>query len=239
MISILLPYRYVDERRAQLYHWTALRWRRLGWRGVDVEVLCGQGPEDGPWVKALAYADALRRAEGEVIVFADADCYFPRAITAIDMMLRGEADWVRTADEVRRLTNAGTLKVLCGMEPEEAEHTYGLEEPAYTHEAAGAGTILWRSDAERVPLDPRFEGWGHEDSAWADALTTLVGHGAYCPQSVCYHLLHEPQQRLSRTMGSEEGRRLRRRYQRASGDVEAMTALLDEFRCSSTSAISS
>lgn len=239
MISILIPYRPVDEQRQRLFAWTKIQWRRVGWSAVDVVVVVGRGPSGGPWIKAHAYAEALARSTGEVVVFADADCFFPLAVPAIDMLMRGEAEWVRMADEVHRLSPKATNMVLAGMHCEEAEHRYGLSEPAYTHSAAGAGTVLWRADAERVPLDPRFEGWGHEDSAWADALTTLVGHGAYCPQSICYHLWHEPQQRLSRQVGSVEGRQLRKRYQRALGDVEAMTSLLDEFRCSSTSAISS
>lgn len=231
LISVLLPYRPVDRQRALLYDWTKLHWRRIH-VGCDIQVVTGQGPDDGPWRKALAYAEALERSKGDIVVFADADCYFPRAPEAIAMLVRGEAEWVRAADEVRRLTDRGTQMVLKGMEPEDAELAYGLDEPAYTHDAAGAGTILWRADAERVPLDPRFEGWGHEDRAWADALTTLVGHGAFCPQSICYHLWHEPQARQSRTRGSDESWRLWRRYQRARGDAEAMSALLDEFRCS-------
>ena len=228
MISVLIPYRRVDDRRHKLYEWTKLQWRRMRTES-NLQVVVGSCPA-GPWRKALAYADALERALGDIIVFADADCFFPQAGEAINMLARGDSEWVRTADEVRRLTDLGTKAVLEGWTVQDAEQRFGLDEPAYTHEAAGAGTILWRADAERVPLDPRFEGWGHEDSAWADALTTLVGHGAYCPGSICYHLWHEPQARLSRVVGSRESLRLRRRYGRALGDVEAMTALLGEFQ---------
>ena len=46
--------------------------------------------------------------------------------------------------------------------------------------------------------------------------------------SPCWHLWHEPQQRQTRRRGSDESWRLWRRYQKASGDKEAMMSLVYE-----------
>lgn len=104
-------------------------------------------------------------------------------------------------------------------------------------------TVLPRALYERVPLDPRFAGWGQEDGSWADALTALAGppwRGDHPKQPLhpMWHLWHPPQERTfpagrsaSRAIGSAEGLALRQRYRAAArAGPGAMAALLAEAR---------
>lgn len=177
----------------------------------------------GPWVKAAAVMPAARGSTADLIVVADADVWHPGLEWAIAAVQDG-ASWAIPHRGVYRLTEAGTAGLLRGEELE----TLTLTQPAYLGMEGGGYVIARRETLLQVPLDRRFVGWGQEDDSWARALRTLAGE-PWRGKGPLTHLYHPPQERLTRRWGSMEGKALRKRYVRATGNPDAMRSLLDEL----------
>lgn len=69
-VSVVVPYR--PDRGFRDAAWAYVR-RWWATTHPDWRVVTGDAPHGGPWVKALAVADALPRATGDLLVIADAD----------------------------------------------------------------------------------------------------------------------------------------------------------------------
>lgn len=220
-IEVIVPWRGGCPDRERAFAWLLGRWTRAGWR---VTVAEDPRTTDAPWVKADAVMPAAHGSTADVIVVADADVWCDDVVQAVDAVVEG-AGWAVPHRMVRRLDNESTAAVLDGA-PWPA---YGLTERPYRGHAGGGIVVLTRSTLLDCPLDRRFVGWGHEDDAWADALSTTAGK-PWRGAGPLWHLWHPPQPRLSRTTGSRAGVALQRRYRAAAGDRAAMAALLDEGR---------
>jgi len=223
--SVLIPYRTADRQRQRI--WSRLK-ELWALAYPQWEIVEGSDGKKGPWVKGRAWWDALERSSGEIVVFCDADCWLPEVGRGV-MALQHGAEWVQCQDYVWRLSQEATEAVLAGALPMDAVQL-GLQdgEPPLRSNA-GVGTILWRKDALAVPIDPRFVGWGWEDTAWNDALTSTLGAQFRLEHSICLHLWHEPQPDKDRN-AMPPNRMLRRRYARAMKDREEMSALVAEAR---------
>lgn len=245
-VSVLVPYRGDDggpRDRAWEY---VRRWWEDSCPGWQIK----QGAcQPGPWVKASAVAEALARSDGDILVCADSDVLCDGVKAAVEAVQSGAARWAVPHRRVYRLTPAATERVLAG-EPMPEPAPGGPARPAarsahqrrrsrewrapdfagiHTGAVGGGLTVLPRALYEEIPLDPRYAGWGQEDTSWGDALTVLAGK-PWRGEAPLYHLYHPPQERLSRTIGSLDGIALRRRYRAAMSDPEAMRALLAEAR---------
>lgn len=192
-------------------------WRRrardhiVGWyqtQGYDVV----EGACNKPWRKAVAVAEAADRTDADVFVVADADCLCGDGVAAALAEVEAGAAWAIPHHTVHRLDQAATEAVYAGTAP--AATTRRVQHP-YKGFAGGGIVVLTRALWEQVPLDPRFEGWGGEDSSWALALTCLAGPPARLGADL-YHLWHPPPERMSRRWGSRESRVLEIRYIRAA-----------------------
>ena len=76
-------------------------------------------------------------------------------------------------------------------------------------------------------FDPRFIGWGGEDTSLGAALSTLVGEPARLEASV-WHLYHPMSKHVAKIgRMSDVNEHLNRRYLAANGDREAMQRLID------------
>lgn len=219
-VAVVAPWRPSPDREP-LLGYVAAWWQT---RGVDVTLAAG--PENGPWVKAAAVNPAVARTAAEVVVVTDADVISDGTIPAVDAVRQGAA-WAVPHWEVRRLNRRATRLVLDGAEPSEFGQGRGFAEAPYAGVVGGGIVVARRDVLVDCPLDPRFEGWGDEDSAWGWALTTLHGPPAR-PKAVLWHLWHEPQQREHRKFGSQDGLALRRRYRAALGRPEVMRRLIGE-----------
>lgn len=220
-VSVLVPWRPdgADRDRA----WACVR-RWWAETHPDWRVVTGSCPP-GPWIKALAVADALDRAIGDLLVVADADVLTDGLAAAVKAVRNG-APWAIPHNLLYRLTPEATEAVYCGTAPH-----VGMPVTKKPHEgyAGGGITVIPREMYEAVPLDPRFAGWGSEDEAWSLGLRAVVGKPVRIDRPM-WHLHHEPQPRLNRHVGSQPSHALLVRYQYAfKQGPDAMRQLVDEF----------
>lgn len=202
--AVFIPYACTDPWREQAAVAVATQYRAMG---LDVTI----GGCDPPWRKAVAVANALDGSTADVLVVADADCLcdgVPAAIAAVE----DGCAWAVPHDLVHRLDDVATLDVYQGTPP---EATRGRAQRPYRGFAGGGIVVLSRTVWDTCPLDPRFEGWGSEDSSWAVALEALYGR-PWRGTSDLYHLFHPPAPKQLHRWGNRDNRALEIRYRRAA-----------------------
>jgi hypothetical protein len=185
------------------------------------EVLIGQCV--GPWSKADAVADALRRTDADTLVIADADLWVsPESLTEAVEQAQTHSCGI-PHEAVHRLDQPATLA-----------HYAGHWLPAYDRKPyvgiPGGGVVAVRREVyEDCPLDPRFTGWGGEDVSWGLALWTLHGRW-WRGDADLWHLYH-PTARVGR-VGGRESEQLATAYSRAFNKPDRMRAIVEEAKCS-------
>lgn len=219
MIDVVIPFRWGDPWRQRLLEHVEAKWIRAGFRPIV------GGTTEGPWVKADAVAVGMRDVVSDVVVVADADVWCdPAVIGQAIAACGGKWSWAVPHRQVRRLAQTPTQVVLAGHEP---NTDMVLERRAYLGHQGGGIVVLRREVWDQTPLDPRFQGWGQEDDAWATALRTMHG-SCWRGAADLFHLWHPTQERKSDTIGSEASWLLYRRYVAASSRPSAMRKLLAE-----------
>ena len=224
--SILIPW-MASPDRAGAYGWVLGRWAQH----PDVDLVVGSCR--GVWCKAEAVANALWRVTTSILVVHDADVWCDGTTEAIEAV-RGGAPWAVPHRLVHRLTGAASRAVLDGAPTcttlPIVQHRPGSRARPYGGVPGGGIVVLPTEHYRRVPLDPRFEGWGQEDEAWGLALHAVLGPPARGTAPL-YHLWHTPQPRTNHHIGSRDGQRLLVRYATAARhSPEAVMAIIDEGR---------
>ena len=218
-VAVVIPWQDTGCRyRAAALAWVTAQYMRTHptWR------LVLSVPPLGPWCKAAAVMPAVAASDADIVVVADADVWTTGLAAAVASVEAG-APWAMPHTKVHRLTEQASADVVAGYEPDLAN----IVERAYDGVFGGGVVIAERATMLHTPLDPRFVGWGQEDTSWALALTCL--HGPPTREAdPLIHLWHPPQQRATRRVGNLVGKRLHRRYADARRDPRAMRALLDE-----------
>lgn len=224
-VSVVFPYRSGCVYRTAAYDWVHNQYQAAH---PEWERCVGVSPE-GPFNRAAAILDGARQATGDVLVVSDADVWCDNLSATIEAAV--ECGWAVPHRLIHRLSPESTSHVLTGAgwrglplstdNPQDRKPYVGNE----------AGTLLAvRRDAlQMAPPDPRFAGWGQEDTSWSAALRTLVG-APWRDTADLVHLWHPPQARQSRTTGNHAGKHLARRYSAARRKPDAMRALIDEGR---------
>lgn len=202
-------------------------WDFVQGRYAGHEVVTGAGPP-GPYNRSAAILDGAAKASGDVLVIADADvfCDIDRAVAEV-----ATAGWAVPHRLIHRLSPESTQRVYAGADWRglPLSNDNAQDRRPYRGNATGTLLVIRRDVLDRVPPDARFIGWGSEDNAWAIALRSMVGPGWRGVEDLV-HLWHPPQPRLSRVVGTEENRRLLRRYQRARCCRSCMERLVAEAR---------
>lgn len=218
-VAVVIPWRGGCEHRDRALQWVEPRIRATGWRVIVA------GAPPGDWIKAAAVNPVIARlpVAYSTVVVMDADVWCQGLQAAVSAVQAG-ARWAVPHQTVYRLTPESTSRLIAGEPPE------GLPTSERPHRATRGGgiVVLNRDLANEVPMDPRFRGWGQEDSAYGLALQTLAGE-AWASDVPLYHLWHPPQARNTRKVGSIAGQQLYRRYitARIQGP-EVMRALIKE-----------
>jgi hypothetical protein len=214
-VTVVVPWRGGCE-------WREAAWRYLsGWWAQNHptwQVITTTDAGDGPWCKAAAVAAALPRADGDVIVVADADVLCADIGLAAAVVTAGDAPWAAPHHAVYRLTPQATVRV-CNGEPlpdVTGPRTLlrGVLAESHRGVLGGGLVVLPRALWDVCPLDARFTGWGQEDLAWGWALARVAGAG-WRGHSPLLHLWHPPQPRANRAAGSAASMELWGRYRRA------------------------
>lgn len=215
IVSVVVPWRGGDTWRERsleyVRDWYAIH--HPGWQFLISDI-----GRSGPWCKARAVAAGIEQAAGRVLVVADADVITPEVGECVTEVESGRSPWAVPHKNVYRLRPAATELVWAGenLPDWRAPHVHLKTRVEETHKAVTGGgvVVLDRSSWGRVPIDARFQGWGQEDLAWGWALTRTFGV-PYKRSGPCFHLWHPPQDRSTRSVGSQAGYNLWRRYQKA------------------------
>jgi hypothetical protein len=157
------------------------------------------------------------------LVIGDADCWCDGLQAAV-VVLEAGAPWVMPHLTVHRFTEAGSARVYAGEDPALIAE---FDQDPYHGWVGGGFVVIRRADYERVPFDPRFQGWGLEDGSAGMAWDCLVGPHVRLGWPL-WHLWHPPQDRLTRRVGNPVSEALWRRYRRARGHPDRMAALVAE-----------
>jgi hypothetical protein len=219
-VEVVIPFAGTCPHRLRALDWVLARY---GDRHPDWEITVAWREAD-EWVKARAVMPAVAASSAPVVVVADADVWTDGLTEAAAAVAAG-SPWAMPHRRLFRLTRQATGRVLDG-EPWQGQE---LDERPYPGVWGGGVVAVARQTMLDCPLDPRFVGWGQEDTAWAVALHAQVGAG-WRGDADLVHLWHPPQPRLSRRFGSPDGRRLYRRYCTARRDPAQLAELLGEAR---------
>lgn len=231
-IRVIIPWRGGCQRREASLNRVLLWWRQ---NHPKWDIRVGEfPPEAGAWCKSLAVAAAGPVADSDIVIVSDADVICERVDLAVGA-LRGQLPqhlWAMPHRTVHRLAENATLSVVDqswwpspGMTPRELRPFVAR---SYTAYPGGGLVVLLGKVLNRVPLDPRFRGWGQEDHSWALALSMLAG-APWRGQGALWHLWHPPAPRMKPGIGSQDGLQLWHRY-RSAANPEAMSELVSEAR---------
>lgn len=229
-VLVAIPWMGDDPFRRAALGWVTQRWVAAGYRPT-----LGMSIGD-TWVKAEAVRSAIAGSTADILVITDADVWCDGVEDAIRSVRQG-AIWSRPHRLVWRLSPESTRQVLAGATPQQGMELDPSDPmtrlPGRVNQGYGAvdggGIIVVRRDIyEDVPLDPRYRGWGREDTSWALAVDRLHG-GPVRHRHDLWHLYHPPQERLTRNCGSGDDDRLTQRYSQAR-TPEAMRRLVDEAK---------
>lgn len=244
-VSLLVPFRDDGEHRTRVWTWLRQYWEaNLG----SVEIVMGH---DGGWPfsKSAAVNDAAVRARGRTFVILDADTYLDAQVVQycadqLDAAREaGQRKWFIPYSRNYRLSKATTLDLL------DADPTapYGISSPPlasdlekspdsayYGHQYGAMIQIVPREAFFDVNgMDPRFRGWGSEDSSFLRSVDTLWGNHENTPNDIA-HLWHDRpvigwnSRWVGQTAGGLANSRLAQRYVYATGEPSFMRGLADE-----------
>jgi len=204
------------------YRQLALDWIVNAHEAYGRNVILGELDPDTEWSKARAVQAGLALSTADDIAISDGDVWVDSMELGFDHL--GDVGWSMPFLDVHRLDPGATSAAL-----QTGDLGGKLQQRAYRGVAGGGLTVITRELYDRVPLDPRFVGWGQEDEAWGAALATLAGKG-WRGASGLFHLWHPPQQRQNRAVGSDASRLLRNLYLKARRSEPEMEALVAEAR---------
>jgi hypothetical protein len=217
-VSVVVPWRPGCAHRERAWQWVKARY---AWEYPSWQVVLGDSP-DGPFNRSAAILDGARKSDGDVVLVADGDVWVDPSRAVIEAEQSG---WAIPHLMLHRLTEESSVKVLAGAD------WRGLPTSERPYRGFECGTVVAvrRDVIFDVPPDVRHRWWGQEDQCWALALRCLVGE-PWRGVADCFHLWHPPQERMSRTFGTAEGKALLRRYEKARRFPALMRGLIDESK---------
>jgi len=169
--------------------------------------------------------ETIKNVDCRVLVVADADCIVdPNRLkwAAHDAQV---VPWVVPHGPVWRMDKPSTSRLLKSPADTDLPSDPGMIRNPYRGFPGGGLFVIGRAQWDRVGgFDPKFEGWGAEDEAFAVAADTLVGpHHRY--DGPLWHLYHDPGLRGKHPKWKANRRRLST-YQTVAGDRDAMGRLV-------------
>lgn len=215
-VSVIIPYRKREEISERALAFVRARYAELH---PEWQVVLGNCR--GAWSKGKAIASALRKAEGDRLVIADADSFTEPGPLESAVESLEEFQWSVPHKTVIRLDADSSERVLGGATP----IAKGLARPRYRGTIGGGLIVVRRSLYDELGgIDPRFKGWGGEDLTFGWMLLLLGGpfmrYGGYL-----WHLWHQPE--TTNLRGSEASEALVAEYRAVSSEPDGMRALIE------------
>lgn len=224
-VSVLVPFRGGCPHRDRAWRFVR-EWYKTAFPDWQIELGDSESPE---FSRTQAILDAYRRADGDVLVVADADVICDAIPDAIDQA--SEKGWAIPHRLLHRLSPESTDLVLAGADwrglPLSTDNRQDCK--PYVGFEAGTLLVLTRETFDAAPPDPRFVSWGHEEEAWSAALRCLVGP-PWRGTADLVHLWHPAAPRQSRGKGSDANLNLCRRYRSARTSPTRMRTLIEEAK---------
>lgn len=227
--TVIVPFRPDSLERADALTYVSRRWGES-----PLPVVIALDTVESPWCKAKTIGNAMKGIDSDLVIVADADCWVSQdRIYAAVSGLNGWHDWGTPHRRVVRLSADYTRHLIDSDELPELDRTNVEEWPYTALRAAGGIVVLKREVWDRVPMDPRFLGWGFEDVAWWYALRTLVGI-PWKGKADLFHLWHPRSESTDRTERSINGNpanaELADRYIKALHRPVQMQEIVDEAK---------
>jgi len=215
------PVRLADgASREDIFDWVFARWSDL-----CPEFDFVSASSTSPIInRSQARNRAVAQSSGDIIIIADADIVFHRR--QIDVALQYiavGAEWVVGFNRYEQLTGPDTRTVLA-QNPRSP--VLRFPSPRWSTDQGNAGLMVLTRAAfyEVGGYDERFSGYGWEDWAFANALSTLV-HPLVAVPDFVLHLCHP---RVStRNSDKRKMKPLFDPYDDAMSNPEAMRAIVD------------
>lgn len=224
--TVIIPYRSEDPERERIFRWCLARWASL----TDYPIITPHDDRtEGPFSFTTAANRGVEMAETDVVILADAD-------TAV-LHGQGEAcaeaaavhPWVIGYSRFCHLAPVATSEALTAP-PDVAlpQNPTGPSVRYQTWEAVCGLLAFRREDYLAIGgMDPRFQGWGWNDSSFALQADTLLGPRHRLP-GAGLHLYHHLRPNRKSDPDARANFLLGQRYEAAAGDPEAMTLLVRE-----------
>lgn len=195
-VSIIVPYRPTEGHRQSVANWTLHRLRKVF---PECELILGLETDELPFFcRSQAINNGVHEATGTLILISDADVFVPR-----EAIQRG----VQYLNEDLDLQWVIPYELYVELSPDSSDYIlriWGEDDPfthSMNHNVQFKGTEYANSNASLILIDreafwavngfdERFQGWGPEDQAWAEAVTTLCGPHRRVHEHNLYHLWH-------------------------------------------------
>ena len=246
-ISLLVPFRTDNGRRAETWEWLNEYWHHE-LPGAQIVI----GTDDTPaFCKTAAINRAADKARGDVFVILDADCLIAGNVVEYcateirNARKRGNRLWFMPYRYFYRMTDTASREIL-NSDPANPPRffaagpaNYRVQDTKSADQAHWFGALIqiMPREAFRIAggMDNRFHGWGGEDVAFMHAVDTLYGQHKTSPNGVI-HLWHptigstiKDRMWTGQTRPGANGN-LAARYFRAMGDVGKMRQLVESSR---------
>lgn len=236
-MNVLIPYRSQHNRAESLA--CVMDHYRRALPGCLLAL--ADDPDPRAFNRGRALNEAVRRTQGEVLIFADADLLPPpeNIREAVRLVQEGSRSIVIPFSRIAYLSPAGTREVTRASDWRNWGPVYVERE--WDRRSNGGANVLSRSYFEALGgYDDRFRGWGYEDSALALAWETFWDPQHWL-EGTAVHLWHPSNTELDIPL-REQCYALCLRYEAAFKNEGAMQSLLEEARaarCPSTSSSTS
>ena len=179
-VSILVPFRPERRNDIRIKHWA---WIKKRWEHVLPEAEIVEGTTDAvPFSKSQAVNDAFHRSSGDLLIIADADTWIERdhitaALDQASTIPHAVIPWTNCyrlnrvdSSTIHRADPAGPFPVTKKMLDRIND------EPTPSPASMAMNIVIQRRSFEAVGgMDPRFLGWGGEDTSFGLACWTLLG----------------------------------------------------------------
>jgi predicted glycosyltransferase involved in capsule biosynthesis len=224
-MSVLMPYLPDHGSRDAALHWVK-KYYRTTMPGIE---LCIGVSTEKAFSRSQGMNKAARQATRDIFVIADGDIFYDPTILIDAAKLLKQHAWVIPFhhQKIINLSESSTKRILKSTPswPVKAEiKDYTVEKRDMNF--AGKINVIHRKTYEKVGgFDERFVGYGWEDNAFQNAVSTLCGPHKRLDRKL-YHLWHPPVKAKGNPHW-EKNKVLGLKYREANGNKEAMRKLLE------------